>query len=75
MCVCVCVCVRVCLSVKSHLASGASVGPENAVTESAGNVGGKICGVFSETASFRTTALPALYGTVKSAIFSLGIRA
>ena len=52
---------RVCLSVKSHLASGASVGPENAVTESAGNVGGKICGVFSETA-FRTTALPALYG-------------
>ena len=40
----------VCLSVKSHLTSGASVRPENAVTYSAGNEGQKICGVFSETA-------------------------
>ena len=48
--VCVCVCVSlslsVSLSVKSHLASGASVRPENAVTDSAGNLGGKICGFF-----------------------------
>ena len=38
----------VCLSVKSHLTSGASVGPENTVTYSAGNEGQKMCGVFSE---------------------------
>ena len=40
----------VCLSVKSHLTYGASVGPENVVTYSAGNEGQKICGVFSENA-------------------------
>ena len=40
----------VCLSVKSHLTSGASVRPENAVTHSSGNEGQKFCGVFSETA-------------------------
>ena len=40
----------VCLSVKSHLTYGASVGPENAVMYSAGNKGKKICGVFSENA-------------------------
>ena len=40
----------VCLSVKSHLTYGASVRPEIDVTYSAGNEGGKICGVFSETA-------------------------
>ena len=39
-----------CLSVKSHLTYGASVRPEIDVTYSAGNEGGKICGVFSETA-------------------------
>ena len=39
-----------CLSVKSHLTSGASVRPENAVTYPAGNGGPKICGVFFETA-------------------------
>ena len=33
------VCVCVCLSVKSHLTSGASVRPENAVRHSAGNEG------------------------------------
>ena len=44
------VCLSVCLSVKSHLTSGASVCPENAVTYLAGNEGPKICGVFSETA-------------------------
>ena len=45
-----CVCLSVCLSVKSHLTSGASVRPENTVTYSAGNAGRKICGDFSETA-------------------------
>ena len=39
----------VCVSVKSHLTSGASVRPENTVTYSAGNGGQKICGFFSET--------------------------
>ena len=47
------VCVCVCLSVKSHLTFGASVHPENAVTYSVGNEGRKICGVFSDTASFQ----------------------
>ena len=45
----VCVCVWVCVSVKPHLTSGASVRPKNAVTYSAGKEGEKICGVFSET--------------------------
>ena len=57
MSVCLCVCVCVCLSVKSHLTSGASVRRENAATYSADNEGQKICGVFSETASFQS------YGT------------
>ena len=45
-------CVCVCLSVKSHLTSGASVRPENTVTYSAGNGGQKICGVFFEKKSY-----------------------
>ena len=44
----------VCLFVKSHLTSGASVHPENSITYSAGNRGQKNCGVFSETASFKS---------------------
>ena len=48
------VCVSVCLSVKSHLTSGASVRPENTLTYSAGNGGRKICGVFFETAPFKS---------------------
>ena len=48
------VCVCVCLSVKSHLISGASVRPENTVTYSAGNGDQKICGVFFETAPFKS---------------------
>ena len=48
------VCVSVCLSVKSHLTSGASVRPENTVAYSAGNGGQKICGVFFETAPFKS---------------------
>ena len=39
-----------CVSVKSHLISGASVHPESSVTYSTGNKGQKICGDFSETA-------------------------
>ena len=52
--VCVSVCVSVCLCVKSHLTSGASVHPENTVTYSAGNGGQNICGVFFETAPFKS---------------------
>ena len=48
------VCVSVCLSVKPNLTPGASVHPENTVTYSAGNGGQKICGIFSETASFKS---------------------
>ena len=43
-----------CLSVKSHLTSGASVRPENTVVYSAGNGGQKICGFFFETAPFKS---------------------
>ena len=42
--------VCLCLSVKSHLTSGAFVRPENTVTYSAGNGGQKICWDFPETA-------------------------
>ena len=44
----------VCLSVKSNLISGVSVHPENTVTYSAGKEGQQICGVFSETALFKS---------------------
>ena len=54
VCVCVSVCLSVCLSVKSHLTSGASVRPENTVVYSAGNGDQKFCGVFFETAPFRS---------------------
>ena len=50
----------VCLSVKSHLTSGASVRPENPVTYSAGNRGQKICGDFSETAPLQRSSTPPL---------------
>ena len=42
------------MSVKPHLTSGASVRPEIDVTYSTGNEGQKICGVFSENASFKS---------------------
>ena len=54
---CVCVCLSVCLSVKSHLTSGASVHPENTVAYSAGNGGKKICGLFFETTPFKSYAV------------------
>ena len=44
----------VCVSVKSNLTPGESVRPENTVTYSAGNGDQKICGVFSETAPFKS---------------------
>ena len=47
------VCASVCLFVKSHLTSGASVCPENTVTHSAGNGAPKICGAFFETSSLK----------------------
>ena len=54
VCVCLCVCVSVCLSVKSHLTSGAFVRPENTVVYSAGNGNQNICGIFFETAPFKS---------------------
>ena len=47
-------CPSVCLSVKSHLTSGAFVLPENCAMYSVDNEGRKIGGVFSETASFQS---------------------
>ena len=64
------VCVCVCVSVKSHLTSGASVCPKNAVTNSAGNEGQKICGVFSKTHAFLRSSAPSLgWPYIRSAIF------
>ena len=56
------VCVRVCVSVKSHLTSGASVCPENATMYSAGNEGKYICGDFRETYAFQRLSAPSLGG-------------
>ena len=64
------VCVCVCLSVKSHLTSGASFHPENTVTHSAGDKGQTICGVFSETAQLLRSSTPSLgWPYIRSAIF------
>ena len=52
----------VCVPVKSHLTSGASVHPENSATYSLGNEGQKICGIFSKTVLFQSYGTPALYG-------------
>ena len=57
-----CVCLSVCLSVKSHLTSGASVRPENTVTYSGGNGGRKICGDFSETAPLQRYTASCIVG-------------
>ena len=50
------VCLCVCVSVKPHLTSRASVRPEINVTYSTGNEGQKICGDFSETAPLRRSS-------------------
>ena len=61
---------RVCVSVKSHLTSGASVRPENAVTYSSGNGGQKLCGVFSETVPLQRFSTASVEShNVPSAIF------
>ena len=52
--------VGVCVSVKSHLTSGASVRPENTVTYSAGNEGQNIRGDFSEAAPMRRSSTPSI---------------
>ena len=60
----------VCVSVKSHLTSGVSVRPENAVTNSVGDEGGKICGIFSETPPLSRSSNPSLGRPyIRSAIF------
>ena len=64
------VCVCVCLSVKSHLTSGASVRPENTVTYSAGNRGQKICGGFSKTVSLWRSSTPPLKAICSVSHFS-----
>ena len=65
------VCVYVCVSVKSHLTSGASVRRENAATYSAGNKGQKICGVFSEIPPLPRSSGPSLGRPyIRSAIFT-----
>ena len=66
----VCVCVCVCVSVKSHLTSGVSVCPKNAVTNSAGDEGQKICGVFSKSHAFLISSAPSLgWPYIRSAFF------
>ena len=60
----------VCVSVKSHLTSGASVHRENAAKYSADNEGQKVCGVFSKTAPLPRLSAPSLgWPYIRSAIF------
>ena len=66
------VCLSVCLSVESHLTSGASVCPENSATYSAGKEGQNIRGVFSETASFQSYGTSCIVRLPCSRPFSLG---
>ena len=73
MSVCRSVCllsVRLSICLKSHLTSEESVRPENAVTDSAGNKGQTICGVFSATAPLPRSSAPSLgWPYIRSAIF------
>ena len=65
-----CVRLSVCVSVKSHLTSGASVRSENAVTTSVGDGSRNICGVFSDTAPLPRSSAPSLgWPYIWSAIF------
>ena len=56
----VCLSVCVCVSVKSHLTSGASVRCKNAAMYSTGNEGPKLCGVFSGNAPLPRSSAPSL---------------
>ena len=69
----VCVCVSVCLSVKSHLTSGASVRRENAATYSAGNEGEKFVAFSLKLLRCRDRALPPLDGYTYDRPFFLRI--
>ena len=60
----------VCVSVKSHLTSGASVRRENAATYSAGKEGQNICCIFSETPLLSRWSDPSFgWPYIRSAIF------
>ena len=63
------VCLSVCVSVKSHLTSGASVRPENAVTYSAGN---EVVGFSLKPLRCRDPALPPLTAIRTVGHFSCG---
>ena len=65
-------CLSVCLSIKSHLTSAASVRPENSAMYSVGNEGQKICDVFSETVSFQSYGTSCIVWLPCSQPFSLG---
>ena len=53
---------RVCLSVKSHFTSGASVRPENSATYSEGKEGQTFVAFSLKLRRSRACAIPALYG-------------
>ena len=65
-------CLSVCLSVKSHLAYGASVRPENTVTYSVDKEGQKFCGAFSETTLLPRSSIPSIESHTYSRPFSCG---
>ena len=60
------VCLSVCLSVKGHLTSGASVRPENTIAYSVGNKGQNICSVLEIKRALPLIAIP------KVGLFSCG---
>ena len=62
-------CLSVCVSVKSYLTSGPSVLPENIAIYAVGNVGQKICGVFSEFKSYGIICLPTASYSDIAAVF------
>ena len=69
------VCRSVCLSVKAHLTSRASVRPENAVTYSAGNEGQKFVGFSLKLLCSRDPAFPSVVQPAYSAkVAQLGYR-
>ena len=65
-------CVCVCLSVKSHLTSGASFCPENAVTHSVGNEGQKFVGFSLKSLCCRDPASPKMTTICTGSHFSWG---